>query len=100
VYFGCGLLGNAVSYLWLNPTGAGNSMAVCGLLGALATAMLTAGPRFGLTIPVPLRNAALILPVLAVVDTALHDNHGVPFLAGMVVGLIMSPRHTAGRASA
>ncbi|MFJ8910202.1 rhomboid family intramembrane serine protease [Amycolatopsis sp. NPDC102389] len=92
VYFGCALIGNAVSYLWLNPTGAGNSMAVCGLLGALATAMLTAGPRFGLTIPAGLRTAALILPALAIVDTVLHDNHGLPLLAGMVLGLILSPR--------
>jgi membrane associated rhomboid family serine protease len=34
-YFGAGLTGELVGYLW-QPTGAGNSVAVCGLAGVLA----------------------------------------------------------------
>lgn len=40
LYFGCGLFGQFLSYLWLNPVGAGNSMCVAGLLGALAVLIL------------------------------------------------------------
>jgi membrane associated rhomboid family serine protease len=35
LYLGAGLVGQAAGYLWL-PVGAGNSVAVCGLAGALA----------------------------------------------------------------
>lgn len=93
VYFGAGLFGDAVSYLWLNPTGAGNSMAVAGLLGTLAVTALTAGRRYGVDIPRRLRTAALALPLLAVGDTLLHDNHGLPLLLGMWLGLLLLPRH-------
>lgn len=35
LYFGCGWLGQLVSYAWLNPVGAGNSMCVAALIGGL-----------------------------------------------------------------
>ena len=92
VYFFAGLFGNAVSSMWLNPTGAGNSMAVAGLLGVLAVAILGARRRYGVYLSVRLRAVAGTLPVLAIVDTAQHDNHGLPFLLGMVLGLLMLPR--------
>ncbi len=58
LYFGCGLFGQFLSYLWLNPVGAGNSMCVAGLLGALAVVVLRdAGPLF---------RAALLVAPLAV----------------------------------
>ena len=92
VYFGAGLFGNAVSYAWLNPTGAGNSMANAGLLGLLAMAVLVAGRRYGLHIALPLRVAAVAIALLAIVDTLMYDNHGLPLLLGMVLGLVVLPR--------
>jgi rhomboid protease GluP len=87
LYFGCGLFGQFLSYLWLNPVGAGNSMCVAGLLGALAVVVLrlrAAGP------PTGLYRAALLIAPLAVLDTILHDNHGMPALLGMVLGFLLT----------
>ncbi|WP_019930498.1 rhomboid family intramembrane serine protease [Nocardia sp. BMG111209] len=91
LYFGCGLFGQLMSYVWLQPTGAGNSMCVAGLLGALASAVLLAPRRFRIPIPWRLRLPALALPVLAVVDTVLHDNHGLPALLGLALGALLLP---------
>ncbi|MFB9683164.1 rhomboid family intramembrane serine protease [Amycolatopsis plumensis] len=92
LYFGCGLFGQFVSYVWLNPVGAGNSMCVAGLLGALTAVVMMASRRYGVVPPVQLRVLAFALPVLAVVDTALHDNHGLPALLGMALGFCLLPR--------
>ncbi|MGK4579323.1 rhomboid family intramembrane serine protease [Kitasatospora sp. HPMI-4] len=43
-YFGVGLAGEFVGYAW-QPTGGGNSIAVCGLTGALALALWRGDPR-------------------------------------------------------
>jgi membrane associated rhomboid family serine protease len=91
VYFGCGLFGQAMSYLWLQPDGAGNSMCVAGLVGALATRLLIA-PRYGVELPGRVRLYALLLPALACVDTLVHDNHGLPALLGMGLGFVLRPR--------
>jgi hypothetical protein len=90
LYFATALFGNAVSYLWLQPVGAGNSMAVAGLVGALATAVLCSH--------VPNRFAALVVPALAVVDTAFGDNHGLPALFGMALGWLLLGRGRGGAA--
>jgi membrane associated rhomboid family serine protease len=92
LYFGCGWFGQLMSYLWLNPVGAGNSMCVAGLIGGLATVVLVAPSRYGVVPPVPLRIMAIAVPVLAVVDTILHDNHGLPCLLGMAVGFLLLPQ--------
>lgn len=92
LYFGCGWFGQLMSYLWLNPVGAGNSMCVAGLIGGLATVVLVAPRRYGVMPPVPLRIMAIAVPVLAVVDTVLHDNHGLPCLLGMAVGFLLLPQ--------
>ena len=91
LYFGCGWLGQLISYVWLNPVGAGNSMCVAGLIGGLATVILLAQRRYDVTLPIQLRIAALAVPVLAVLDTVLHDNHGVPCLIGMALGFLLLP---------
>ena len=39
-YLGCGLAAEAIAVAW-QPTGGGNSIAICGLAGALAVALLT-----------------------------------------------------------
>ncbi|MER6761407.1 MULTISPECIES: rhomboid family intramembrane serine protease [Amycolatopsis] len=87
LYFGCGLFGQFLSYVWLNQVGAGNSMCVAGLLGALAVIVLRARatqPPQGLYL------AALLIVPLAVLDTVLHDNHGMPALLGVALGLLVS----------
>lgn len=43
-YLGAGLVGEIAGYAW-QPHGAGNSVAVCGLAGALAVALWTKDPR-------------------------------------------------------
>ncbi|TCC50129.1 rhomboid family intramembrane serine protease [Kribbella capetownensis] len=91
LYFGCGWFGQLMSYLWLNPVGAGNSMCVAGLIGGLTTVVLVAPHRYGVMPPLQLRIMALAVPVLAVVDTILQDNHGLPCLLGMALGFLLLP---------
>jgi membrane associated rhomboid family serine protease len=42
-YFGAGLVGELAGYAW-QPRGAGNSVAICGLAGALGVALLAEAP--------------------------------------------------------
>ncbi len=91
LYFACGWFGQFMSYIWLNPMGAGNSMCVAGLIGGLAAVILLAPRRYGVIPPAPLRITALAVPVLAVVDTILRDNHGLPCLLGIAVGFLLLP---------
>jgi hypothetical protein len=42
-YFGAGLAGELAGYAW-QPRGAGNSVAICGLAGALVVALLAQAP--------------------------------------------------------
>lgn len=87
LYFGCGLFGQVMSYLWLNPVGAGNSMCTAGLLGALALVALR--PPAGVPVAPRVRVVAFAVPVLAVVDTLVHDNHGLPALLGLAVAFLL-----------
>ncbi|MBE1498881.1 rhomboid protease GluP [Amycolatopsis lexingtonensis] len=96
LYFGCGLFGQFTSYVWLNPVGAGNSMCVAGLLGGLAAVVMVASRRYGVVLPVQFRVLAFAVPVLAVVDTLVHDNHGVPALLGLALGFLLLPRRQSG----
>lgn len=81
LYFVGGFVGEIAGIAW-RPVGAGSSVAVCGLVGALAAWMLLRKPRqprFGGTM---LLTGSLILIVL-------HDNHGPSLLAGAIMGLFM-----------
>lgn len=102
LYFGCGLFGQFMSYLWLNPVGAGNSMCVAGLVGALSVVVMVASRRYGVEFPTNLRMSVLVVPVLSVVGTVLHDNHGLPCLLGMGLGFLLlparAPRNRTGEA--
>jgi membrane associated rhomboid family serine protease len=51
-YFGAGLVGELAGYAW-QPRGAGNSVAICGLAGALTVALL-AGTRVPRLVPMML----------------------------------------------
>jgi membrane associated rhomboid family serine protease len=66
---------------WLQPHQGGTSVAFAGVLGGLAAYALAG--RGALPRPVRIE-AALLIPA-AVVDTALGDIHGLPFLAGLAV---------------
>jgi membrane associated rhomboid family serine protease len=92
LYFGCGLSGQVMSYVWLNPVGAGNSMCVAGLIGGLAVVVMVASRRYGVVLPTQFRVMAFAVPVLAVADTVVHDNHGLPCLLGMALGFLLLPR--------
>jgi membrane associated rhomboid family serine protease len=98
LYFGCGWFGQLMSYVWLNQVGAGNSMCVAGLIGGLATVILVAPHRYGVTPPLQLRILALAVPALAVLDTILHDNHGLPCLLGMALAFLLLPNPEQGSA--
>ncbi|MEU0533703.1 rhomboid family intramembrane serine protease [Amycolatopsis tolypomycina] len=91
LYFGCGLFGQVMSYLWLNPVGAGNSMCTAGLIGGLAAVVMVASRRYGVVLPVQFRIMAFAVPVLAVADTVVHDNHGLPALLGIGLGFLLLP---------
>ncbi|WIX87570.1 rhomboid family intramembrane serine protease [Amycolatopsis sp. DG1A-15b] len=91
LYFGCGLFGQVMSYVWLNPVGAGNSMCVVGLIGGLAAVVMVASRRYGVALPMQFRVIAYAAPVLAVVDTLAHDNHGLPLLLGLALGFALLP---------
>ncbi|KDN18219.1 rhomboid family intramembrane serine protease [Amycolatopsis rifamycinica] len=91
LYFTCGLFGQVMSYVWLNPVGAGNSMCTAGLIGGLAAVAMVASRRYGVVLPVQFRIMAFAVPVLAVADTLVHDNHGLPALLGLALGFLLLP---------
>lgn len=81
LYFVGAFVGEIAGIAW-QPVGAGSSVAVCGLVGALAAWMLLRKPRqprFGGTM---LLTGSLILIVL-------RDLHGPSLLAGAIMGLFM-----------
>lgn len=94
-YFGCGLFGQVMSFWWLDSTGAGNSMCVAGLIGALTAVALVAPRSFGPRSPK--RPVLYVVPVLAVVDTLLRDNHGLPLLLGLALGFVLRRLLLVGR---
>jgi rhomboid protease GluP len=84
------LVGHGIGEVF-GPHQGGTSVAFAAVLGGLAARALQPGAR----VPRPVRfEAALAIP-LAIVDTALRDIHGLPFLAGFVVILIWRRRDTA-----
>ena len=85
VYLGSGIAANAVSAAGWSPTGAGTSVFICGLVGALATSYLITGT--GWSMP---RLLAPLVPLAGVVLCVLANNHGVGLLAGCVLGAVLS----------
>jgi hypothetical protein len=75
------LVGHGIGEVF-QPEGGGTSVAFMGILGGLAAYAL----RPGAPVPRPVRAEALIAIPLAILDTALRDIHGLPFLAGLLVG--------------
>jgi rhomboid protease GluP len=93
VYLIAGIAAQTVSTAGWSPHGGGDSVAICGLVGALALYYLLRGTRR------ELRRVLALIPVAGVVLCALTDNHGVGVLAGCVFGVVFSylPTHGAAR---
>ncbi len=85
MYFIPGLIGQAAGFLWDTP-GAGNSVAIAGLIGGFLTLELVHShrlPRFA-------RIVAIIGLVAALLLTVLTDMHGPPILAGALLGYVLN----------
>jgi rhomboid protease GluP len=78
-----GLVGQAFGLVW-QPTGAGSSVAVAGLLGAFAAWL--AWPVTG--VPVPARIGPGAILALGVWLSASRDIHGPPILVGAALGAL------------
>ena len=83
LYLTGALVGHGIGELF-QPSESGTSVAYMGILGGLAAYALLAARG----IPTPLRVWAALAVPLAILDIALRDIHGLPFLAGLVVGAI------------
>ncbi|MFI6471913.1 rhomboid family intramembrane serine protease [Streptomyces sp. NPDC050516] len=80
VFLASGATAQAVSMAGWSPTGGGDSVALCGLLGALATTQLLRPA------PMPARLLPLLIPVAGLLLCTLSNNHGVGLLAGCALG--------------
>jgi rhomboid protease GluP len=86
VYLIAGVAAQAVSAAGWSPHGGGDSVAICGLVGALAVGYGLRGTRR------ELRLAALAIPAAAVVLCVLTNNHGIGLAVGCVLGLPLASR--------
>jgi rhomboid protease GluP len=85
LYFPAGIVGEVAGTFW-KPVGAGNSVAGCGLLGALAAWLIwrqTAPGRFG----------GIFLLAGAAALTFFRDIHGPPIFVGAAIGATMLAAH-------
>ncbi|RKT02535.1 rhomboid protease GluP [Streptomyces sp. 3211.6] len=81
-----GVTAQAVSMAGWSPRGGGDSVAICGLVGALAAWYAVRGSA------VALRWAALAVPAAGLVLCLLANNHGVGLLVGCALGLVPAAR--------
>jgi rhomboid protease GluP len=81
VFLLAGVTAQVVSAAGWSRHGGGDSVAICGLVGALAVLYALRGPRVGL------RRLALLIPAAAVVLLLLTNNHGVGLAVGCVLGV-------------
>jgi rhomboid protease GluP len=81
VYVLSGLAANGVSTAGWSPHGAGSSVAICGLVGALAALYLLRGDQ-----GFARRGFTLLIPLAGVVLCAVSNNHGVGLLTGCALG--------------
>ena len=89
VFLIAGVIAQVVSAAGWSRHGGGDSVAICGLVGALAALYLLRGPRPGL------RRLTLLIPAAAVLLLLLANNHGVGLAVGCLLGLPLAV--TAGR---
>lgn len=82
VYLVAGVAAHVVSTAGWSPHGGGDSVAICGLVGALAVGYSLRGTRRDL------RRLLLLIPAAAVVLCALTNNHGVGLAVGCLFGVL------------
>lgn len=87
VYLASGIAANAVSAAGWAPIGAGSSVFICGLVGALATSYLIEATDW--TLP---RLLAPLVPLAGIVLCLLANNHGIGVLTGSALGALLSLR--------
>jgi rhomboid protease GluP len=83
VFLASGVAAHAVSTAGWSPYGGGDSVAICGLVGALAVWYLlrgAGGPRWVLP----------LVPAAGVALCALRNNHGVGVLVGCAFGVLLA----------
>ncbi|MFI9720600.1 rhomboid family intramembrane serine protease [Streptomyces sp. NPDC052396] len=80
VFLLSGIAAHTVSMAGWSVHGGGDSVALCGLVGALACAYALTGEQ------TPLRWVALLVPASGVVLSVLENNHGIGVLTGSVLG--------------
>ncbi len=89
VYFASGLVANYVSLEGWSRHGGGSSVAICGLVGALAAITLLRGAEPAGTLR-RLRLLSLALPAAGLFLCLLHNNHGAGLLTGYVLGAVIA----------
>ncbi|MEU6620065.1 rhomboid family intramembrane serine protease [Streptomyces litmocidini] len=80
IFVTSGVTAQAVSMAGWSPQGGGDSVAICGLVGALGTWYAARGSV------VALRRTALLIPLAGLVLCLLTNNHGVGLLVGCALG--------------
>ncbi len=97
VFFGSGVVANVLSEQGWGRHGGGDSVAICGLVGALAMTCLLRvrelGQDGGADLgedPKRLRQLALAIPAAGAFLCAIHNNHGAGLLTGCVLGLVIA----------
>jgi rhomboid protease GluP len=79
-YITGGIVGQIAGLAW-QPVGAGSSVAVCGLLGAISVSLVRTGTNPG-------RFGGALMLAGALLLTYLHDLHGPPILAAAVLAAL------------
>jgi rhomboid protease GluP len=93
VFFGSGVVANIVSEGGWSRHGGGSSVAICGLVGALAAVCLLRVGEFDsdqVKNPKRLRLTTLAIPAAGTFLCAITNNHGVGLLTGFVLGLAIA----------
>ncbi|MFD9823129.1 rhomboid family intramembrane serine protease [Streptomyces violascens] len=86
VFLASGVTAQAVSMAGWSPTGGGDSVALCGLVGALAVSRLVAPA------PMAARLLPALIPAAGLVLCTLSNNHGVGVLVGCALGALPAIR--------
>jgi len=91
IFFGSGMAANILSEEGWSRHGGGSSIAICGLVGALAATYLVRAGEFGPDLgedPRRLRLMAFAVPAAGAFLCAIGNNHGAGLLAGCALGLV------------
>jgi len=86
IFLVAGVASHVVSTAGWSPHGGGDSVAICGLVGALAVGYLLRGTRRDL------RLKLLLVPAAGVLLCVLRNNHGVGVLVGCLLGVASAYR--------